>query len=165
MQDLHFETIYEKFRKPIFRLCMGYVNDDELAKDLVQETFIAVFRQLPKFRHEAAIGTWVYRIASNICLKQINLEKRMPKSEIPASLKDNDTLHEKIEKDRMTDFLYQCISELPETERIIISMELENVKQAEIAETLGISAGNVRIKIHRIKEKLTEKFRHYGNPI
>lgn len=165
MQDLHFETIYEKFRKPIFRLCRGYVNDDDLAKDLVQETFIAVFQQLPKFRQEASVGTWVYRIASNICLKQINLEKRMPKSEIPVSLKDNNTLHEKIENEKMTDFLYQCISELPETERIIISMELENVKQAEIAEILGISAGNVRIKIHRIKEKLTEKFRHYGNRI
>lgn len=165
MQDLHFETVYEDFRKPIFRLCMGYVNDDDLAKDLVQETFIAVFQQLPKFRGESAIGTWVYRIATNICLRQINLEKRMPKSEISVSLKYNDTLSEKIEKDKMTDFLYQCISELPETERIIISMELENVKQAEIAEIVGISPANVRVKIHRIKEKLTEKFRHYGNPI
>lgn len=166
MQDLHFETIYEKFSKPIFRLCMGYVNDEDLAKDLVQETFISVFQQLSIFRGEASVGTWVYRIASNICLKQINLEKRMPRSEIPYSMtdNDNDTLSEKIEKDKMTDFLYKCISELPETERIIISMELENVKQAEIAEILGISAGNVRIKIHRIKEKLTEKFRYYyGN--
>jgi len=165
MQDLHFETIYEKYRKPIFRLCRGYVNDDDLAKDMVQETFIAVFRQLPKFRAEAAIGTWIYRIASNICLKQINQQKKLPKAEIPVSLSNDDTLHEKIEKDKMTDFLYQCISELPEIERIIISMELENVKQAEIAEILGISPGNVRIKIHRIKEKLTEKFRHYGNQI
>jgi RNA polymerase sigma-70 factor (ECF subfamily) len=65
----------------------------------------------------------------------------------------------------MTDFLYQCISELPELERIIISLELEKMKQAEIAEVVGISPTNVRVKIHRIKEKLTEKFRKHENQL
>lgn len=144
---------------------MGYVNDDDLAKDLCQETFVAVFQQLPKFRQESAVGTWIYRIATNICLRQINLEKRMPKSELPYQLKDNSEKDNKLEKDKMTDFLYQCISELPELERIIISLELEEMKQAEIAEVVGISPANVRVKIHRIKEKLTEKFRKYGNQL
>jgi len=165
MQDLNFEIVYKQFQKPIFRLCMGYVNNDDWAKDLTQETFIAVFQQLPKFRGESAIGTWVYRIASNICLRQINAEKRMPKSELPVFLKDDELLQEKIYKDKMTDFLYQCISELPETDRIIISMELENIKQAEIAETVGISPANVHVKIHRIKEKLTVKFKIYGDQL
>ncbi len=144
---------------------MGYVNDDDLAKDLCQETFVAVFQQLPKFRQESAVGTWIYRIATNICLRQINLEKRMPKSELPYQIKDNSEKDNKLEKDKMTDFLYQCISELPELERIIISLELEEMKQAEIAEVVGISPANVRVKIHRIKEKLTEKFRKYGNQL
>lgn len=65
----------------------------------------------------------------------------------------------------MTDFLYQCISKLPELERIIISLELEEMKQKEIAEIVGISPANVRVKIHRIKEKLTDKFAKYGNPL
>jgi len=141
---------------------MGYVNDDDMAKDLCQETFVAVFQQLPKFRQESAVGTWIYRIATNICLRQINLEKRMPKSELPYQIKDPAEKDSKLEKDQMTDFLYQCISELPELERIIISLELEEMKQAEIAEVVGISPANVRVKIHRIKEKLTEKFKHYG---
>ena len=58
-------------------------------------------------------------------------------------------------------FLYQCIAELPETERLIISLELENVKQAEIAVIVGVSEANVRVKIHRIKDKLTQKFSRY----
>jgi RNA polymerase sigma-70 factor (ECF subfamily) len=56
-------------------------------------------------------------------------------------------------------FLYKCISELPETERIIISLELENIKQSEIASIVGLSDVNIRVKIHRIKEKLTQKFK------
>jgi RNA polymerase sigma-70 factor (ECF subfamily) len=58
--------------------------------------------------------------------------------------------------------LYKFISELPETERIIISLELEEVKQAEIAQITGLSESNIRVKIHRIKEKLTQKFKNNG---
>ena len=161
MQVLNFEAIYHDYWNKIFRLCMGYVNDDDWAKDLSQETFVAVFQQLPKFRQESAVGTWIYRIATNICLRQINLEKRMQKSELPYQIKDSSDKDNKLEKDKMTDFLYQCISQLPELERIIISLELEEMKQAEIAEIVGISPANVRVKIHRIKEKLTEKFKNY----
>ncbi|MEO6630475.1 MAG: sigma-70 region 4 domain-containing protein, partial [Mucilaginibacter sp.] len=57
--------------------------------------------------------------------------------------------------------LYKCIAELPETDRIIISLELEDVKQAEIANITGLSESNVRVKIFRIKEKLTQKFKQY----
>lgn len=58
--------------------------------------------------------------------------------------------------------LYKFISELPETDRIIISLELEEVKQAEIANIIGLSEANVRVKIYRIKEKLTKKFKENG---
>lgn len=165
MHNLNFEEIYHTYWKKIFRLCMGYVNDDDMAKDLCQETFVAVFQQLPKFRMEANIGTWIYRIATNICLRQVNHEKRMPKNELPYQIKDLSEKDNKLEQEKMTDFLYQCISELPELERIIISLELEEMKQKDIAEVVGISPANVRVKIHRIKEKLTEKFAHYGTEL
>nr|WP_228439770.1 sigma-70 region 4 domain-containing protein [Chryseobacterium phocaeense] len=58
--------------------------------------------------------------------------------------------------------LYQFISELPETDRIIISLELEEVRQAEIAAIVGLSESNIRVKIHRIKEKLTKRFKENG---
>jgi len=66
-----------------------------------------------------------------------------------------------IDKEPEVQFLYQCISELPEIERIIISLELENLKQKEIAKIVGLSESNVRVKIHRIKGKLTKKFQHH----
>jgi RNA polymerase sigma-70 factor, ECF subfamily len=152
-----FEEIYRTYWNKVFRICMGYVNDHDWAKDIAQETFIAIWKQLPNFRNESAIGTWIYRIASNHCLRQLERENKMQKTELPEQIEytpDPD-------KERQTQFLYQCIAELPETERIIISLDLENVKQAEIAGILGLSESNVRVRVHRIKEKLTKKFENY----
>lgn len=153
-----FEEIYEIYWQKIFRLCMGYVNDSELAQDLAQETFIIIWQQLPKFRNESSVGTWIFRIASNNCLRQIEKEKKFTKTDLPLNLeeKKQESLEPQIQ------FLYQFISELPETDRIIISLELEEVKQAEIANITGLSESNIRVKIHRIKEKLTQKFKENG---
>lgn len=153
-----FEDIYELYWQKIFRLCMGYVNDTDIAQDLAQETFIIVWQQLPKFRNESSIGTWIFRIASNNCLRQIEKEKRFSKTDLPINLeeKKQESMEPQIQ------LLYQYISELPETDRIIISLELEEVKQAEIAQITGLSEANIRVKIHRIKEKLTQKFKNNG---
>jgi len=136
---------------------MGYVNDKDLAKDLAQETFIVVFKKLPEFRNEAKIGTWIFRIASNICLRQIERGKRYPKDELPKNLSQENVL----DIEPQIKFLYKCISELAETDRIIISLELENVKQEDISIIVGLSNTNVRVRIHRIKEKIRIKFREY----
>lgn len=155
---MEFENIYQLYWQKIFRLCMGYVNDFELAQDLAQETFIIVWQQLPKFRNESNIGTWIFRIASNTCLRQIEKEKRIVKTDLPLHLKEE--IHESIEP--QLQLLYKFISELSETDRIIISLELEGIKQAEIAIIVGLSEANIRVKIHRIKEKLTLKFKEHG---
>ncbi|NIF03941.1 sigma-70 family RNA polymerase sigma factor [Chryseobacterium sp. Tr-659] len=153
-----FEEIYELYWQKIFRLCMGYVNDTDLAQDLAQETFLIVWQQLSKFRNESGIGTWIFRIASNNCLRQIEKEKKFTKTDLPINLeeKKQESLEPQIQ------MLYQFISELPETDRIIISLELEEIKQAEIAHIVGLSESNIRVKIHRIKEKLTQKFKENG---
>jgi RNA polymerase sigma-70 factor, ECF subfamily len=153
-----FEDIYKSYWQKIFRLCLGYTNDFELAQDIAQETFIIVWQQLPNFRNESGIGTWIYKIATNNCLRQIEKRKRFPKAELPVCVAEEK--HTTIEP--QIHLLYQYISELPETDRIIISLELENIKQSEIATVTGLSEANIRVKIHRIKEKLTQKFEHNG---
>lgn len=152
-----FEDIYKTYWSKVFRICMGYVNDHDWAKDIAQETFVIIWQQLPKFRNESAVGTWIFRIASNNCLRQIERSNRMPKGEMP------DQIEEIIERniEPAVKFLYQCIAELPEIERLIISLELEDVKQAEIAKIVGLSETNTRVKIYRIKERLAKKFESY----
>ena len=154
---MEFDGIYKAYWSKVFRICMGYVNDHDWAMDIAQETFITIWQQLPKFRGEAAIGTWIFRIASNHCLRQIERQNRMPRTEMPEQIAEH------IEPDRepQVQFLYQCIAELPEIDRLIISLELEDVKQAEIAKIVGLGETNVRVKVHRIKERLAKKFKDY----
>ena len=155
---MEFEELYKTYWQKIFRLCMGYVNDYDIAQDIAQETFIIVWQKLDTFRNESSIGTWIFRIASNNCLRQIEKEKRFPKAELPINITEEK--HHSLEP--QIQFLYKCIAELPETDRIIISLELEEVKQAEIANIVGLSEANTRVRIHRIKEKLTQKFKENG---
>jgi RNA polymerase sigma-70 factor, ECF subfamily len=156
-----FEEIYSTYWQKVFRLCMGYVNEHDWAKDMAQETFIIVWQQLPKFRNESAIGTWVFRIAANHCLRQLEKQSKMPKAAMPVEMED--IKMPSIET--QLQFLYTCIAALPETDRLIISMELEEVKQAEIAAIIGLSENNVRVRIHRIKEKLTQQFAQHESAL
>jgi RNA polymerase sigma-70 factor (ECF subfamily) len=153
-----FEEIYNFYSPQIFRVCLGYTNDPDQAKDLVQETFIGVWKGLPGFRNQSHISTWIFRIATNHCLRAIEVAKRMPSAELPFNLAETweDSKEEKLI------FLYRCIAELDEPDRIIISLELEGLPQAEIALVVGLSSGNIRVKIHRIKEKLSQKFKTHG---
>ena len=154
---IDFEVIYKTYWQKVYRLCMGFINDREWAKDITQDIFIIVYKELPKFRNEASIGTWIFRIATNNCLRQIEKSKKMLKTEINREFEDVIQPNEA----KKTTILFKCISELQEIERIIISLELEDVKQSEIAMIVGISETNVRVKIHRIKEKIAIKFKKY----
>lgn len=136
---------------------MGYMNDHDWAQDVTQETFITVWQKLSQFRNESAIGTWIYRIASNHCLRQLEKQSKMPKAEMPVQIEDK----QPPDTDTQVQLLYKCIAELPEIDRIIISLELEDVKQAEIANIVGLSETNIRVKVYRIKERLSQKFKKY----
>lgn len=83
---MEFEDIYRRYWNKIFRLCMGYVNDYSLAQDMAQETFIKVWQYLPTFRNEANIDTWIFRIATNNCLRQLERKKQILSTQFPADL-------------------------------------------------------------------------------
>lgn len=152
---MEFEKIYDTYVNKIFRVCLGYINDEGHAKDLTQETFIAVWQNLDTFRHQAEIGTWIYKIATNICLRRIEVESRLRVTSIPDkcnAIEDTDNAGEDRHK-----CLRKCISELSEIDRLIIGLFLEGIPQERIAEIIGISHNNVRVKVHRIKEILSQK--------
>ncbi|MCD8178851.1 MAG: sigma-70 family RNA polymerase sigma factor [Tannerellaceae bacterium] len=152
---MEFEIIYKKYWDKIFRVCMGYVNDWNLAQDMTQETFIKVWQYLPTFRNDADPGTWIFRIATNVCLRQLEYDKRFGSIKLTMDLAEE----EKTDTEMQVRLLYKYISELPEIDRIIISLKLEDIRQSEIARIVGLSENNVRVKIHRIKTQLTKKFK------
>lgn len=153
-----FDEIYNRYSPQIFRVCMGYTNNAEQAKDLVQETFFSVWRNLASFRNQSQISTWIFRIATNHCLRALEVARRMPVAELPEQLIEPET----VSLEGKLALLYKCIATLPETDRIIISLVLEDLPQYEIALIVGLTEVNTRVKIHRIKEKLSKKMKMYG---
>jgi RNA polymerase sigma factor (sigma-70 family) len=155
-----FKEIFQANSKKIYHLCFGYTGDDDAANDLLQETFLKVWQNLDKFRNQAMISTWIYRIAVNTCLTYLKSEKRQAKDELTPNIIENKAEEVSEQKDQIKT-LYHCISKLEENERLIITMVMDEVPYPEIAEVSGISEGNLRVKIHRIKHKLTELYNEH----
>src|SRR2546421_5259417 len=103
---MDFKEIYTQYAPGVFRVCMGYVNDHEQARDLTQETFIAVWQNLSSFKNESKISTWIFRIATNNCLRAIERSKRIITTELPF---DVPAVHEETKEEKL-DLLYRCIA-------------------------------------------------------
>lgn len=158
-QEKEFREIYTIYSPKIHRLCLGYTGDTMLADDLLQEVFIKVWQHYDKFRNESKISTWIYRIAMNTCLQHLRSDKSKNKVAIDkVGIKHQE---ESEEKEQQIQLLYKCISELSEADRLIITLILEEVPYQEIAEAASISEGNLRVKIHRIKQQLSTIYSKY----
>ncbi len=151
-----FESLYAEFYQMVHQVCVGFMKGNrDLADDLTQETFINTWRSLAKFKGASSYKTWIYRITMNTCLKYIRDNKITGQVSIDqnsALLKQESThdgggAHQE---------LYQAIGQLNEIDRLIIMMVLDELEYNEIADVVGISEGNLRVKIHRIKKSLKE---------
>lgn len=160
-KDKLFKQIFDANSKKIFHLCYGYTGDTDSANDLLQETFLKVWQNLDKFRNKSLISTWIYRIAVNTCLTYLRSEKRQGKEELTDNIIESQ-VEEYSEKNEQVALLYKSISKLEENDRLIITMVLDELPYQEIAEISGISEGNLRVKIHRIKQKLTEIYNQHA---
>jgi len=153
--------IIELHQDKIYKTCLGFTGNSEEAKDLLQEVCINLWLGLEKFRKDATMSTWIYRVTVNTCLmykrkKKVDTVALSAIQELPISVSDNATV------DKEVKLLQQFISALPEKERIIIILYLENLSYEEIAEVTGISTNYIGVKINRIKKLLTKKFKEYG---
>ena len=115
---------------------------------------------MPKFRGESKIGTWIYRIGINTCL--VGLKKEKNKDQNSEIILSKLVYEETQDNSKEINRLYESISKLKESERIIITLVLEEKSYEEIAEITGITENNLRVKIHRIKKELQEIYTNYG---
>ncbi len=153
-KDEFFESIVEEHRDKIYRICRYYVQDDDDVKDLYQETLINIWKGIDKFRGEAAISTWIFRVTANTAMYFLSKRKAKMNTKCEIDLIENQTFSE--EDSRLEDekLLHQSISKLPLVDMIIISLVLEGVPSKEIAEIIGLTDSNVRTRTHRIKATL-----------
>ncbi len=152
-----FKSAFDSHHQKIFHLCYAYTGDPDIAYDLVQDTFLKVWQHLDSFKQNSSIGTWIYRIAVNTCLAYIKIGKRIVTEQINNNLLESITDPEN-SIDTKVSLLYQCIALLQESDRLIITMVLDEIPYPQIAEIAAISEGNLRVRIHRIKQQLTELY-------
>ena len=139
----------------VHKVCGMYRHDPNDRKDLFQEIVIQLWRAFPKFRQESKISTWIYQIALNVAISDFRKESRRPQkvelSENLMNISDNacdfDT-EEKIQQ------MHLAIAQLSEVEKAIMMLYFEEKNNEEIAEIVGITQNNVRVKMTRIREKL-----------
>lgn len=155
-----FERIYASNYPKVMRLCLGHVNGDEaMAKELAQQTFIKVWENLSSFREEAQVATWIYRITVNTCLLHFRRKKKENTTELNQQLIQPEAEDHMTKQAQMAQ-MYACINQLKAEQKSIILLELEGIPQKEIAEVMGLTHEAVRVRIHRIKNKLTNCVQH-----
>jgi len=150
-QDL-FQQLYQQYYAIVYRICKGYFKGDaELAGDLVQEVFIKVWERHDFFKNECRVSTWIYRITVNVCLTEIRRRKNYT-NRINRLDPVGESQAERMEEE--TAILHRCIARLNEADRVLALLILEDLSQRDIAQILGLSEVNARVRIHRLKEKL-----------
>ena len=152
-----FEIIYNTHASKVYRVCLGYASgNNDLANEWLQETFIKVWKHKNSFKGNASIDTWIYRIAVNVCLSDLRKSrKNMTLNEhfiSNMSIDDNDRDNEDEEKKLKK--MHHCINLLSEQNKALILLELENIPQATIANTVGLANGTLRTRLSRIRKSL-----------
>lgn len=150
-----FTLIYQQHHAKVFRMCKGYFNGEEhTANDTVQEIFIKIWQHLDSFRNESLLSTWIYRIAVNCCLlhtRKQSVKKEISMPHLPDAIQQE---YDPVKEEQLHK-MYVCIGQLAEADRLIIVLVLEGTEYPEIADIVGISGDTLRVRIHRIRKKIT----------
>jgi len=146
---------YERVRKFIFAL----VKDEWLADDLIQETFIKVQKNLNQLKDETKLSSWIFRIAHNLCQDHFRKRNLSSKREhIPIEERQFFTIpviQTKFEQHQMGACVQDKIRLLPESyQTVLVLFDLMEFSHQEIAEIVGISVENVKVRLHRARKKL-----------
>jgi len=150
------------FGRALDRLAVGYESDPDKRHDLRQEIHLQLWRSFEVFDGRCAVKTWTFRVAHNTAVSYINRERRknagfVSLEEIERTAASMDRAPD-IDQQRALEQLYGFIRQLKPLDRQIMICHLEDMDAAAIAEITGLSAANIGMKIHRIKNILSHRF-------
>ena len=156
--QMEFWKIHDQFYGPVRKFILAYVKDEWVADDLIQETFVRVQKNLDGVRDSAKLSSWIFRIANNLChdhfrqAKRSSAKNRAIQQEI-VTFKEA-LVQKEIEQQQMGQCVQDKMDFLPPDYRtVLILSDIMTFSQKEIAEILGISVSNVKVKVHRARKK------------
>lgn len=161
-----FDQMYHDNADRMYRFAQRLCGEEEDARDLVQETFLNAYRGLPHFRGDAQFATWLYRIASRVCLAmrrrrkgepehELSLEEFIPTSDgelrlqIPA---DGLSPEEALANKQLRRALRQAIQGLPAKYRLVLVLrDMEGLSAKEVGTIMGLNERAVKSRLHRAR--------------
>jgi RNA polymerase sigma-70 factor (ECF subfamily) len=143
-----------QYRGMLHKVCSIYAHTMADREDLFQEMVIQLWKAYPKFRGESKFSTWLYRIALNTAISDLRKQNRRVNLSFPEFIPREEADTADRSKEDQLKQLYAAIKRLSEVEKAIVMLYLEDKSYEEMEEILGISNGNLRVKMNRIKDKL-----------
>ena len=154
MEEQRFLDIINHNQQIIYKVCYMYATDNDHFKDLYQEILINLWQGLERFRGDAQLSTWIYRICINTCVTYFRRNHRHDETLTLDAVKEvPDVASNRSEELKE---MYILISRLRKLDKAIILMWLDEKSCDEIAEVTGLTRNNVASRLHRIKAKLVE---------
>ena len=141
----------------IQKICRLYCQNQPDREDLFQEIVVQLWKDLPKFKEQSKFTTWMYRVALNTAISDFRKKKRsLPISDAEVSALEVRAAPADVNKEEQLNTLYVAISQLPEIDKAIVMLYLEDKSYEEMEDILGINTNNLRVKMNRIREKLRQ---------
>jgi RNA polymerase sigma-70 factor (ECF subfamily) len=175
-QTQRFQELVKRYEQKLYNFGRRMCRNESDAEDLVQETFLNVFRSLKDFRYETRFKNWLYRVTANTCLKKRRRSKYAPEPE--ESLEDLERREEnqaagqvpewarmpldQLLNEELLGALNQAIWSLPEKYRVILILrDIEEFSTEETAQILNLTVANVKVRLHRARLYLRDRLKGY----
>ncbi len=151
-----FEEVIRDYEQPLYWHIRRMVVSHDDASDVLQETFINIYKGLPSLREKAALRSWVYRIATNECIRFLSRRKEQALTE------ENAFLAEQLESSPGVDlsdgaalrFQKALLSLSPQQRTVFTLRYYDDLSYEEIAEVTGSSVATLKVAYHYAKEKI-----------
>lgn len=158
-------ALYARFARPLFRFLLAMTGRRETAEDVLQETFLRVWRAGPAYEPSAAASTWLFTVARNTALNALARERGRPvtwddlerEGAGPGTVAAGDAPDAALEAAEQADALRRALGRLPPGERAVVSLAVDaGLRYAAIAAALGIPEGTVKSRMASAVRKLRE---------
>ena len=171
-----FGDLVKRYEQKLYNFGLRMCGDVCDAEDLVQDTFLNVFRYIKTFRYETKFKNWLYRIATSTCIKkrrkskfapdhELSLDEFLPNDDVQIAKEPPEWARmplEQVLNEELASVIKEGIISLPEKYRLVIVLrDLEGFSTAETAQILNIKPSNVKVRLHRARLFLRDKLKGY----
>lgn len=150
--------LYDRYSDKVFRKCIGFAKDSSIAQDMVQDIFLKVFFQLPKFQGKSKFSTWLYAITYNFCVEYYRKSSKYTHTDIdnqPEAVDDTKDEQELLQT--QTALLARALEIIAPDDKAILLMKYQDDASIKDIETsLGISESAVKMRLARARSRAKE---------